>query len=147
MNFAQLFGRLHPLVLHFPIALIILAAVVEAVRLKWERPALAQLVPFVLVIGALGALVASATGWMFAHDYFPAPSDRWMLTWHRWLGIATTVLAGFAAWIAWFSAYSLRPRDRWLRRVAVWLAALILTVTAHLGALMVWGADYFSPTS
>ena len=147
MNFAQLFGRLHPLVLHFPIALIMLAAVVEAARLKWDRPALAQLVPFLLATGALGALVASATGWVFAHDYFPPPSDGWMLNWHRWLGISTTVLAGISAWISSQRAYALRTRDRWLRRSAVWLTAIILTVTAHLGALMVWGADYFNPTT
>ncbi len=147
MNFAQLFGRLHPLVLHFPVALIVLAAVVETVRLKWDRPALAQLVPFLLAIGALGALAASVTGWVFAHDFFPAPSDAWMLTWYRWLGIATTVLAGIAAWIARRHAYAARSRDRWLRHAAVWLTAIILTVTAHLGALMVWGADYFNPTT
>ena len=32
MNAVQLFGRLHPLVLHFPVALLLLAAAVEAVR-------------------------------------------------------------------------------------------------------------------
>lgn len=147
MNFVQVFGRLHPLVLHFPVALIVLAAVVEAARLKWDRPALAQLVPFLLTVGALGALSASATGWVFAHDYFPPPSDGWMLTWHRWLGIATTGIASMAAWIAWHHAYTLRSRDRWLRHSAVWLTAVIITVTAHLGALMVWGTDYFKTTT
>ena len=48
MDISLLFGRMHPLVLHFPIALILLAAAVEAVRLKWDRPAFAQLVPFLL---------------------------------------------------------------------------------------------------
>lgn len=147
MDFAQLFGRLHPLILHFPIALILLAATVEVVRLKWDRPALAQLVPFLLVVGALGAIAASVTGWVFARESYPRPALRWMLEWHRWLGIATTVLAGFAAWIAWRFASGATARARWLRRGAVWLTALLLTVAAHLGALMVWGEDYFNPTS
>ncbi len=145
MNFAQLFGRLHPLVLHFPIALILLAATVEVVRLKWDRPVLAQFVPLLLALAALGALVASTTGWVFAHEYFPAPSDRWMLTWHRWLGLATTGLAGLSAVAASRLAFVPNPRARWLRRTIIWLTALILMVTAHLGALMVWGGDYFSP--
>jgi heme A synthase len=70
-----------------------------------------------------------------------------MLQWHRWLGIAATVLAAGAAWVAYKFASSENPRGRWLRRSAVWLTALVLSVAAHLGALMVWGEDYFSPSA
>jgi uncharacterized membrane protein len=48
MDVSLLFGRLHPLVLHFPIALILLAAGIEVLRLKWEHPQFARLVPFLL---------------------------------------------------------------------------------------------------
>lgn len=143
MNFAQLFGRMHPLVLHFPIALILLAAAVEAVRLKWDRPAFAQVVPFLLSVGALGAVASSVTGWVFALESYPRPSLRWALTWHRWLGITATVMAGGAAWIAHRHANAATPGGRWLRRSAVWLTALVLSAAGHLGALMVWGEDYF----
>lgn len=145
MNYTQLFGRLHPLIVHFPIALILLAAAVETVRLKWDRPAFAHLVPFLLAVGALGALAASGTGWVFALESYPRPSLRWALDWHRWLGIATTVLSGIAAWLAWRLADSPTARGRWLRRAVIGLTALLLTVAAHLGALMVWGEDYFTP--
>jgi uncharacterized membrane protein len=147
MDPLTLFGRLHPLVLHFPIALIVLAAVVEAARLKWDRPALGQLVAFLLVVGALGAVTATATGWIFARESYPRPSLRWALQWHRWLGVATAVIAGTAAWVAWRFADSASVRGRWLRRGLVWLAALLLTGTGHLGAILVWGEDFFSPES
>ncbi len=143
MDFTLLFGRLHPLVLHFPIALIMLAAAVEAVRLKWDRPAFAQLVPFLLWVGAIGAVASSVTGWVFALESYPRPSLRWALNWHRWLGIAATVLAAGAAWVAHRHANAATPAGRWLRRSAVWLTALVLSAAAHLGALMVWGEDYF----
>ncbi len=146
MDISTLFGRLHPLVLHFPIALILLAAGIELMRLKWDHPRYATLVPFLLIAGAVGALAASGTGWVFAHESHPRPSLRWMLQWHRWLGIAATVLAAGAAWVAYKFANSENPRGRWLRRSAVWLTALVLSVAAHLGALMVWGEDYFSPS-
>jgi uncharacterized membrane protein len=145
--FETLFGRLHPLVIHFPIALILLAAALEVVRLKWDRPSLAQLVTFLLIVGAAGAALASITGWIFAVESHPRPSLAWMLSWHRWLGVATTVLAGLAAWVSRRLANAPSSGARWCLRLSVWLTAALLVVTAHLGALMVWGEDYFDPSS
>lgn len=143
MDFTLLFGRMHPLVLHFPIALIFLAAGIELARLKWSNLRLASVVPVLLLIGAIGAFFASVTGWVFAFESYPRPALRWMLQWHRWLGIAATVMAGGAAWIAYRFANDESPKGRWLRRGSVWLTAVVLSVAAHLGALMVWGEDYF----
>ncbi len=148
MNTLQiLFGRLHPLVVHFPIALILLAAAAEGVRAKWDRPQLAKLVTFLLIVGAAGSALASITGWVFAFESHPRPSLAWMLSWHRWLGIATAVLGGFSAWIAWKLADTPSTGARWCRRLLIWLTAALLVFTAHFGALMVWGEDYFDPSS
>ncbi len=144
MNAAQLFGRLHPLVIHFPVALLVLAAGIELARVWFDRSELRRLVPLLLTLGAVGAFVASITGWVFAHDYHPQPSLRWMLEWHRWLGIATAALAAIAAWASTRWADTPDPAGRCLRRAAVWLTTVLLGVAAHLGALMVWGEDYFS---
>jgi uncharacterized membrane protein len=143
MDLSTLFGRLHPLVLHFPIALLLLAAALEVVRLKWDRPGLGRTVALLMVIGAAGALAATATGWVFAVESHPRPALRWMLQWHRWLGVGTTVLASAAAWLALRHAEAPNPGAQWLRRGSIWLTNLILIVAAHLGALMVWGEDYF----
>ena len=138
-----IFGRMHPLVIHFPIALILLAAAIEVIRIKWDRPYLSQMTLFLLLAGALGALAASATGWVFSHEYYPPPSEQWMLERHRWLGISTAVLAGMASVAAYRWAGVSTGITLWLRRGIIWLTALAVTVTAHLGALMVWGAVYF----
>jgi uncharacterized membrane protein len=143
MNVELLWGRLHPVVVHFPIAFILLAAAIEMVRIKWDRPGFSDFVTLLLVAGALGALVVSATGLEFSHDYYPPPSKQWMLAWHRWLGLSTTILAGVAAVVAWNFKTAATARKIWLRRTVILLAALVLIVTAHFGALMVWGADYF----
>lgn len=144
MTTFQLFGRLHPLVVHFPIALIVLAAAVEAARCFRPDPSLARLTVLLLALGAIGALAAAGTGWIFAYESRPEPALRATLEWHRWLGIATAALS-IVAWAAarrW--ANDSRPALRWLRRCTVWLTAVLLIVAAHLGALIVWGADYFS---
>lgn len=147
MDFTLLFGRLHPLVLHFPIALILLAAGIEVVRLKWERPLFSKLVPFLLMAGAIGALFASGSGWVFAQESHPRPEVSRMLNWHRWLGIAATVLATGAAWVATRFATAETSGGRWARRLAVWLTAIVLSAAAHLGALLVWGEDYFDTST
>lgn len=144
MNALQLFGRLHPLVLHFPVALLLLAAAVEVVRCFRPDPCLARLTVLLLLLGAAGAVAAAGTGWIFAHESHPEPELRATLLWHRWLGVGTALLA-VLAWLAarrW--ADDARRACRWIPRSAVWLTAGSLIITAHLGALLVWGADYFN---
>jgi uncharacterized membrane protein len=147
MDLSTLFGRLHPLVLHFPIALLLLAAALEVVRLKWDRPGLGRTITLLMALGATGALVATATGWEFAVESHPRPSLRWMLQWHRWLGVVTTALACIAASLAFRLSEAPTSGSRWLRRATIWLTSLVLIGAAHLGALMVWGEDYFDLSS
>src|SRR5690349_21433011 len=64
---AQSFGRFHVVVVHFPIALLILAAVIELwamVRRKTPSPTAAVCAVF----GTLGAIVASTSGWYHRTD-------------------------------------------------------------------------------
>lgn len=143
MSLLEFAGRLHPLVLHFPIALIVLAGGIEVVRLRFSHPFLVPLVPFLLGVGAAGAVIASATGWIFAYESYPRPSLRWALEWHRWLGIGTAFVAACAAWLSWRLASAANGRRCWLRRVVIWAAVVAVSVTGHLGAMMVWDEDYF----
>jgi uncharacterized membrane protein len=140
----QLIGRLHPLVVHFPIALLVVAGAVEFVRVFRNINTLGIATIWALGLGALGAIAAVATGWLFASDYHPQPSLDWMLRLHRVLGIATAVLASISWFAARVWAEASSPRTRWARRGLIWLTTGLLIITAHFGALMVWGADYFS---
>jgi uncharacterized membrane protein len=144
MNVLQFLGRLHPLVLHFPVALLVLASAVEVVRCFRHDSRLGHLTVFLLAVGAAGAFAAAGSGWVFARESHPEPALRATLLWHRWLGLGTAALAV----LAWFAARrwtnDTRPGYRWISRLATWLATGVLAITAHLGALLVWGADYFS---
>ena len=144
MTAYQLVGRLHPLVLHFPVALLLLAGGVEFVRVFRDDARLGRLTVLLLGLGAAGAVVAASTGWIFAHESHPPAPQRILLAWHRSLGLATAALS-VGAWLAarrW--AGDSRRGARWISRGIVWLASALLVVTAHLGALLVWGTDYFS---
>ncbi len=138
------FGRVHPLVVHFPIALLVLGAGVEGLRLVSQNPLLGKLNVFLLSAGAAGAVVAAVAGWVLAEHIHQRQDLRAFWFWHRWLGVATALaaLAACFAAVRWMDS-PLASR-RWMRRGSVWLTAALLTVTAHLGALLVWGVDYFS---
>jgi len=136
-------GRLHPLVIHFPIALLLVGAGGEAVRLWCDREALGRFVRTLILHGAVGVLCAAATGWLFAFQIHRPPELRPLLHWHRWLGVAAAALAILAAWASHRWLVTTNSRQRWLRRGFVWAAAALVAATAHLGALLVWGTDFF----
>lgn len=141
-HLAELTGRLHPLVVHFPIAFILGAAALELARLRERWSGLDNTIQILLWLGGIAALAAVGTGLIFANDFAPAPSERWMFPWHRGLAIAGAVVALLAAAIG-RNAANKRHRLR-LRRILAWAAAALISISAHFGALMVWGADYYT---
>src|SRR5689334_808036 len=58
----QLAGRLHVVIVHFPIALILLAGVLELVRFR--KPQMSDAAYLCLLLGALAAVAAAALGWI-----------------------------------------------------------------------------------
>ncbi|HVU15462.1 MAG TPA: DUF2231 domain-containing protein [Candidatus Didemnitutus sp.] len=139
--FSDYFGRIHPLLVHFPIALIWIAALAEVRRVWRDSPFLRQSVVWLMGIGAAAAWITAASGWLLSNHEHIRADERITLEWHRWLGLATGLLAGLAWCAAMVSADSSK---RQLRHCAVWGAAGLVTATAHLGALIVWGHDWFS---
>ena len=137
-----LIGHLHPLLIHFPIALVIVAAVGEAAAMvskdeRWRTLAVAN-----VRAGAAFALSAVIAGWYFASSLgSDAPP---LLEWHRWVG---TVAAGLtvAAAFATAGANGRAGRALWMYRIALLVAGIAMAIAAHLGALLVWGADFLRP--
>ena len=88
---------LHPLVIHFPIALVITAALVEFVAMlaRKERPT--QFTVISLVVAAIAGGIASWSGWGLADEGYGGGLD---LILHRWLGLATSILVVLLAVLA-----------------------------------------------
>jgi uncharacterized membrane protein len=137
-------GRVHPLLLHFPIALLVAAAVIETLRLWREAPLLERGVVWLLAVGAFSALATGASGWLLATHEHMRSDQRFTLELHRWLGVATAI-AACLAWAA-SAAWGKTPvvSRAWARRCLVWSAAALVGFAGHLGAMMVWGKDWFS---
>ena len=84
---------IHPLFVHFPIALLLAALAFEVARMIWKRESLRNMSTGALVLGALGALAAMGTG-LIASNTVPSLTDtREILETHEGLGIAVACIA------------------------------------------------------
>lgn len=90
-------GRLHPMIVHFPIAFFP-AALFTAVVGR-NRPAFGTPVQFLVIAGGIMAPIAALFGWFDAG--FDWASDDALLQPHRWLGTFIGILALGLAIFAW----------------------------------------------
>jgi uncharacterized membrane protein len=135
-------GRLHPLLVHFPIALILIAAIAELVFAatrfpEWHTVAVAN-----VRAGAAFAVASAGAGWLLASSRVVEASPA--LEWHRRLGLAGTAAAVAAALAT--RGMNRLPRRLWLYRVVLVAAAALIAVAGHFGAVLVWGADFLRPS-
>ena len=131
-DIALFFGRLHPLLVHLPIALILLLALLELLarrpRFKHANAntglILALTVPAILITALCGWLLSLGGGYQ----------DR-LLQWHKWTGIGTAAVcavAGLLYWLDLKKAY----------RFCLFLSAAVLLFASHFGGSLTHGSDY-----
>jgi uncharacterized membrane protein len=142
MSDMALIGRLHPMLVHFPIGLVLIAAVAEIVamatdRREWRTVALTN-----VRAGAAFSIGAAVAGWRLASS--PGMEATSSLEWHQWLGTIAAV-AVFGAALATAGADARSPFGQWVYRTLLFWAAALVAVTGHLGGLLVWGADFLRP--
>jgi uncharacterized membrane protein len=135
-------GRLHPLLLHFPIALVLVAAGAELVAILTHRRAWHVVAAANVRAGAMFAVATAITGWLFASA--SAVDDLRSLEWHRWIGTAA-VVATISAALASAGIDRQSPTTRWMYRIALVWAAALVGITGHLGARLVWGTGFLRP--
>ena len=137
MGEMALVGRLHPLIVHFPIALVMAAAAAEGGAIATGNARWRVVAVMNLRAGAAFAVAAVAAGWLLASGVEIAPP----LEWHRWLGVIAALSAVVAA------AATIRgarwPLHRlWIYRAGLFCAAMFVAATGHSGGLLVWGAEF-----
>jgi uncharacterized membrane protein len=130
-------GKLHPGIVHFPIALLSVAAFFEVLQiLRKRREPMPGTLPLVW-IAALNAVLASLFGW-FLQEY--ESTEGAAMSYHKWLGFASTGVAVAAALLAFKvknSAAALLAL-----RIALILGAALVLVTGYLGGELVFGENH-----
>jgi mono/diheme cytochrome c family protein len=136
------FGRFHLLAIHFPIALVIAAAIGEFSS-AWRRSRVQlQCVSFCVRLAAVAAVPTVVLGWLYAAAGNGAASPQ-LLTLHRWLG--TTNGACIIAAAIGCELDRRRGRRGRLFQFFITLAVLLTVATAHFGAMLVHGTGFFDP--
>jgi len=133
------FGRFHPLVVHLPIGILILAAVIALLSRKEKFKALAPSLDFILLLGAISAAVACILGLMLSWggDYNPDT-----LFWHQWAGILLAVIS-FALY--WMQVKGRKKMPEFVSKnshFAFWGLLALITVTGHYGGNLTHGSTY-----
>ena len=130
-------GRLHPMIVHFPIAFFPAALFTAIVGRR--RPAFGKPVQFLVVAGGIFAPVSAVLGWF--DGGLDLASDGALIQMHRWLGTAIGVGAlGLGVWAL------RRPEDDRGTGMIVGLAAITaaIAVQGWYGGAMVHGIDHMN---
>ena len=121
---------LHPLIVHFPIALLLTATALELASLACRRPGWHRIALWNLALGTLGAAAAVASG-LYAERVARHSFEIWeVMERHERLGISTLILALMAV------AWRLKQHDQLSPRARLTTTLLNLAMTGTL----VWGA-------
>ncbi len=129
-----MFGHLHPLLVHLPIGILLLAFVLECMARWFSQVQLKPAIDWAILIGLLVAALSALSGWLLAAD---GGYDNEILLWHRWLGVGTVGLFGLV----------------WLLRNSRWyfllfsIGVVALTATGHFGGSLTHGAGFLFETA
>jgi uncharacterized membrane protein len=134
---AEFIGRFHPVLVHLPIGMLLLALLFEALSRCERYRELRSSVPLVLLLGAVASAFSCLTGWLLSQhgEYEPALLSR-----HQWLGISVAIVS--------FSAYWLKIRQiPAASRIAAILLLPGILLTGHWGITLTHGEDYLTKSS
>ncbi|MBX3257392.1 MAG: DUF1549 domain-containing protein [Chitinophagaceae bacterium] len=128
-----LLGRLHPMIVHFPIGLLCVALIMEVIAWK-KKKSYQPAIQILVVIGAVSALFSVVFGLILSktEEY---GGD--LLDIHQWTGIATMIFAGI-------TAYAYYKKSRQLQKLLLTVTVAGVTIAGHYGASLTHGEDYLT---
>lgn len=134
-DFILFLGRLHPLVVHLPIGILLLAALAEYAS-KWTRfEPIKALIHHIWGLGAIGALFAVVFGYFLSlsGDY-----NEEIVFWHKWSGVLVLILS--------ILCYYLSKKQNKIpfngNLILIIIIAITIFYTGHLGGKLTHGSNY-----
>jgi uncharacterized membrane protein/mono/diheme cytochrome c family protein len=131
----QFFGHLHPVIVHLPIGILLLACLFLWQSKKDRFKHLQSSVNAMLLIGIICAVFSCLTGFVLfqSGDY-----DEDTVNMHQWMGISVALISAVL--------YYFRKKNilqKWQLSLALLLTVLVF-ITGHLGGSITHGSDYLT---
>ncbi len=136
----QLLGRFHPLLVHFPIGLLVVALFFELLSIGGKRPALREGINWMVYVGAAFGVFAALLGWLL-RTYDDYSGD--LVTNHQNVGIATALFSVITALLL-RNTLKGKLSDYRIYRSGLIVTVALLAVAGHLGANLTHGEDYLT---
>lgn len=128
----ELIAHFHPVLVHLPIGILLLAILFHWLSSKEKYAALAAAIPVTYLVGSATAVLSCITGYLLSGT---GEYDETTLNLHQWMGI----LVAFCSAAGYL--FSRNKNALQLKWVSVILLVLI-TVTGHLGGTLTHGEGY-----
>lgn len=132
---SEFIGRFHPLLVHLPIGILLLACFFQLLAAREKYRLLQPAIGITLCWGMLSAIASCITGYLLSGsgDY-----DETLVGRHQWLGIITAVVASL-----WYFLQQKKSNLKFQQFMPV-LLLLLIAVTGHLGGSLTHGSDYLT---
>jgi uncharacterized membrane protein len=138
-NWKQWVGGFHFIFLHFPIALIILAAFAELCFARYRKPIFDYSSQFMLIAAAILAPPTALFGFIYSSTVIYEGLVGNFVQWHLWLGVATALFTVMVALIREFKGISK------LYYICLFLLFLLVNITSMLGGGITFGPYHLLP--
>src|SRR5260221_1481349 len=122
----EFFGRLHPMLVHLPIGILILVIALTLVFEFKKKKVSRNVLNFTLGAGALTAIASALTGYLLSRT---GEYDETILSQHKWLGISVA----FVSFVMWFFFQRRSLKRRPLKLFSIFIFVLLIGA-GHLGA-------------
>lgn len=134
-------GRLHPMIVHFPIALLVFAAILELFTIRKYDSKFRPGIQLLVLIGATGTIIAAAFGWLLADS---DGIEGELLDLHQQLGIGTAVLSLLVLFFLLKANKNPLSNQIKLYRSFLFIASLGVSVSGHFGAMLTHGEEFLT---
>jgi uncharacterized membrane protein len=132
----QVTGRMHPLVLHFPLTLLFIGVVLEYLltHKAFQHPAVRDVTSFIFCLFALSAAFTALFGFFLFKEGTYLGDE---VSWHKWSGIAVSLLAVILVMIKERSSST-------IYYATLGLSIICLVLAGHLGAEVTHGEGFLT---
>lgn len=136
MMITEFIGKLHPVLVHLPIGIFLIAIAMEFIGRTKRFSHLQMSIDFILIIGTLTGIFSLITGYLLSLD---GSNESDSVNLHKWVAIASVLM--FAAYY-FFRKHVIHKKT--IQTVALILLLIMITLTGHLGGSLTHGEGYLT---